>query len=101
MRLLALLTLSLHSQLPVLAPTGGKLVGLVTLGNLLSWISRGRASGKSPVSDVMFDFSSIPEVVTDSKDISKLTQAPKSNGVQGSGQNKQQKTPKRKFVESE
>ena len=90
-----------YSQLPVLAPTGGKLVGLVTLGNLLSWISRGRASGKSPVSEVMFDFSSIPEVVTDPKDISKLTQAPKTNGVEGSGESKQQKTPKRKFVESE
>jgi len=59
-------------QLPVLAPTGGKLVGLVTLGNLLSYISRGRATGKSPVSDVMFDFSKIPEVVTDPKDISRL-----------------------------
>ncbi len=52
-------------QLPVLAPTGGKLAGLVTLGNLLSYISHGRASGKSPVSDVMFDFSRIDEVVTD------------------------------------
>ena len=84
-----------------MAPTGGKLVGLVTLGNLLSWISRGRATGKSPVSDVMFDFASIPEVVTDPKDISKLTQAPKTNGIHGSGDSKQQKTPKRKFVESE
>lgn len=86
-------------QLPVLAPTGGKLVGLVTLGNLLSWISRGRATGKSPVSDVMFDFSSIPEVVTDPKDISKLTQAPRTNGIEGTGANKKQTTPQRKFVE--
>ena len=39
-------------QLPVLAGPGGKLVGLVTLGNLLSYISRGRATGQSPVSDV-------------------------------------------------
>lgn len=85
-------------QLPVLAPTGGKLVGLVTLGNLLSWISRGRATGKSPVSDVMFDFSSIPEVVTNPKDISNLTQPPKSNGIDNSD-GKTQKTPKRKFVE--
>ncbi|CAG8962447.1 hypothetical protein HYFRA_00014177 [Hymenoscyphus fraxineus] len=84
-------------QLPVLAPTGGKLVGLVTLGNLLSWISRGRATGKSPVSEVMFDFSSIPEVVTDPKDISNLTQPPKTNGFDGS--DGKQKTPKRKFVE--
>ena len=86
-------------QLPVLAPTGGKLVGLVTLGNLLSWISRGRATGKSPVSDVMFDFSSIPEVVTDPKDISNLTEAPRTNGIETTGDGKQQKTPQRKFVE--
>ncbi len=46
-------------QLPVLAPTGSRLVGLVTLGNLLSRISHGRASAQSPVSDVMFDFSKI------------------------------------------
>ncbi|PSR83289.1 cystathionine beta-synthase [Coniella lustricola] len=56
-------------QLPVLSPTGGRLVGLVTLGNLLSYISRGRASATSPVSDVMFDFSKIDEVVTDPRDI--------------------------------
>jgi cystathionine beta-synthase len=56
-------------QLPVLAPTGGKLVGLVTLGNLLSYISRRRASGKSPVSDVMFDFSRLDEVVTDPRQV--------------------------------
>ncbi len=86
-------------QLPVLAPTGGKLVGLVTLGNLLSWISRGRATGKSPVSEVMFDFSSIPEVVTDPKDISSLSEAPKTNGIEAGEGKKQQKTPKRKFVE--
>jgi cystathionine beta-synthase len=78
-------------QLPVLAPTGGKLVGLVTLGNLLSWISRGRATGESAVSDVMFDFSSIPEVVTDPKDISAL-----SKEVNGDGKRKQ---PRKKFVE--
>ena len=86
-------------QLPVLAPTGGKLVGLVTLGNLLSWISRGRATGKSLVSDVMFDFSSIPEVVTDPKDISALNTVPKTNGVEEHSHGKEQKTPKRKFVE--
>ena len=86
-------------QLPVLAPTSGKLVGLVTLGNLLSWISRGRATGKSPVSDVMLDFSSIPEVVTDPKDISNLHRVPKSNGIESNGHATEQKTPKRKFVE--
>ncbi|KUI56952.1 Cystathionine beta-synthase [Cytospora mali] len=58
-------------QLPVLSPTGGKLVGLVTLGNLLSYISHGRATATSPVTDVMFDFSKIDEVVTDPRDIMK------------------------------
>ncbi|KAI0018987.1 cystathionine beta-synthase [Xylariomycetidae sp. FL0641] len=53
-------------QLPVKSDgPGGKLVGLVTLGNLLSYLSRGRASGQNPVRDVMFDFSKMDEVVTD------------------------------------
>ncbi|QSZ37742.1 hypothetical protein DSL72_008841 [Monilinia vaccinii-corymbosi] len=86
-------------QLPVLAPKGDKLVGLVTLGNLLSWISRGRATGKSPVSDVMFDFSHIPEVITDTKDISNLSQPPKSNGIEITKDGKKQTSPRRKFVE--
>ncbi|KAK6595563.1 cystathionine beta-synthase [Botrytis cinerea] len=86
-------------QLPVLAPKGDRLVGLVTLGNLLSWISRGRATGKSPVSDVMFDFSHIPEVITDPKDISHLSSPPKSNGIETTKDGKKQTTPKRKFVE--
>lgn len=42
-------------QLPV-ANAAGKLVGLVTLGNVLAYVSRGRASVKSPVKDVMLDF---------------------------------------------
>ena len=86
-------------QLPVLASAGGKLVGLVTLGNLLSWISRGRATGQTEVSNVMFDFSSIPEVITDPRDISSLPQAPKTNGLVNVSHGKEQKTPKRKFVE--
>lgn len=60
-------------QLPVLAPSPSRrLVGLVTLGNLLSRISHGRATAKSPVSDVMFDFRRINEVVTDPRDLSKI-----------------------------
>ncbi|KAI0550077.1 putative cystathionine beta-synthase [Xylaria curta] len=55
-------------QLPVLSGPGGKLVGLVTLGNLLSYISRGRATGQSPVSDVMFNFGKMDEVVTDPRE---------------------------------
>ncbi|KAJ9621059.1 cystathionine beta-synthase [Exophiala oligosperma] len=60
-------------QLPVLAPKGRRLVGLVTLGNLLSRISHGRASADSPVSDVMFDFGNISEVTIDHNDFSDLT----------------------------
>jgi cystathionine beta-synthase len=85
-------------QLPVLAPSGGKLVGLVTLGNLLSYISRGRASGKSPVSEVMFDFSTIPEVVTDPRDISHLAEAHKGTGVQNL-KGKKHKDSRREFVQ--
>lgn len=66
-------------QLPVLAPTGNRLVGLVTLGNLLSRISHGRASADSPVSDVMFDFSKISEVVTDSREGAVDSTQPKSD----------------------
>jgi cystathionine beta-synthase len=56
-------------QLPVLAPSGRRLVGLVTLGNVLSRLTHGRATGKTPVSEVMFDFSKIPEVVTDARSL--------------------------------
>lgn len=55
-------------QLPVstYSTTGKqKLVGLVTLGNLLSYIASGRASPKSKVEDVMFDFRKLNEVVKD------------------------------------
>ncbi|KAH9900462.1 cystathionine beta-synthase [Xylariomycetidae sp. FL2044] len=55
-------------QLPVLASPGGKLVGVVTLGNLLSYMSRGRAGGQSPVREVMFDFGRLDEVVTDPRE---------------------------------
>lgn len=50
-------------QLPV-SSGPSRLVGLVTLGNLLSYLSSGRASADSPVSDVMFDFTKMSEVVT-------------------------------------
>lgn len=72
-------------QLPVLASPGGRLVGLVTLGNLLSFISRGRATGQTPVRDVMFDFGRLDEVVTDPR--------------QGPLLHQQQKQQRRKFVE--
>lgn len=72
-------------QLPVLSATGNKLVGLVTLGNLLSYVSSGRASASSPVSDVMFDFGRLDEVVTDPREIA--------------GGEAKEKGKKRKFVE--
>ncbi|KAF1976342.1 cystathionine beta-synthase [Bimuria novae-zelandiae CBS 107.79] len=55
-------------QLPVsLYSSGGKarLVGLLTLGNVLSYIASGRASPKTPVEEVMFDFRKLEEVVKD------------------------------------
>ena len=59
-------------QLPVTSPTGKRLVGLVTLGNLLSRISHGRASPESPVAEVMFDFTKISEVVTDPRNFGRV-----------------------------
>lgn len=76
-------------QLPVLTTDGKKLAGLVTLGNILSWISRGRAAGKSSVSEVMFDFSKLPEVVTDPRDI----------GTARSTETAESKNKKRRFLE--
>lgn len=46
-----------------------KLVGLITLGNLLSYLSSGRASPSDPVSAVMFDFSKIDEIIGDPVDM--------------------------------
>ena len=87
-------------QLPVLAPSGIKLVGLVTLGNLLSWISQGRASGQSPVSEVMFSFSKITEVVTDPTDIGRIVPAKGAKKVMINGEADTHGLPApRKFVE--
>ncbi|KAL9023464.1 MAG: hypothetical protein Q9196_007183 [Gyalolechia fulgens] len=98
-------------QLPVLGPSSsehkpsGRLVGLITLGNCLSWISQGRAAPSSPVSDVMFSFSKITEVVTDPRDVGQLATPSKHDGGQGStnatnGEADSQGIPqKRKFVE--
>lgn len=96
-------------QLPVLAPSppkqngSGRLVGLITLGNCLSWISQGRSAPSSPVSEVMFSFSKITEVVTDPRDVGHIA-APSKEGSKGStmtnGEADSQGVPqKRKFVE--
>ena len=77
-------------QLPVLASSGKKrLVGLVTLGNLLSRISHGRATGSNPVGDVMFSFSKISEVVTNLQDIGDIPHAPLP-GKENQNQNQSQ-----------
>ena len=87
-------------QLPVLAPQGRKLVGLVTLGNLLSWISQGRASAQSPVSDVMFSFSKISEVVPNPTESEHLESLMDSKTSMTHGKADSQGVPhKRKFVE--
>lgn len=51
-------------QLPVLSESG-KLAGLVTLGNLLSYLSSGRASTTTPVQKVMIDFNKLQEFTSD------------------------------------
>lgn len=86
-------------QLPVLSASGNRkrLVGLVTLGNLLSWLSKGRATSESAVSEVMFSFTKITEVVTDPHDMGPLGP---SNGTLTSGEaDSQAVARKRKFVE--
>jgi cystathionine beta-synthase len=82
-------------QLPVLAPSGKKLVGLVTLGNVLSRLTHNRASGKSPVAEVMFDFRTISEVVTDPRDMGLASFKPNTNETSTS----KPQIRNRKFVE--
>jgi cystathionine beta-synthase len=86
-------------QLPVLAPKGRRLVGLVTLGNLLSRISAGRATGTSPVSRVMFSFIKVSEVVTDPLDPGNIP-AHKGGSVGGADEvsGSQVPTKRRKFI---
>jgi cystathionine beta-synthase len=79
-------------QLPVSSYTSSgkpRLVGLVTLGNLLSYMSSGRATAKSKVEEVMFDFRKLHEVVTD---FGKLH-------LDGAGAKSGRKRDRREFVE--
>ncbi|OAX78628.1 hypothetical protein ACJ72_07064 [Emergomyces africanus] len=85
-------------QLPVLAPTGKRLVGLVTLGNILSRVSHGRATSSSPVSDVMFDFSKLSEIVTDPRDISRSAPELRA-GSTGASQSGPPAEARRQFIE--
>jgi cystathionine beta-synthase len=49
-------------QLPVVSGSSDRLVGLVTLGNLLSYLSSGRAKPTDIVKKVMFDFTTLRQV---------------------------------------
>lgn len=49
-------------QIPVTGSKSTRLVGMVTLGNCLSYLSTGRVQVSSPVSEVMFSFSKLDEV---------------------------------------
>ncbi|KAM0718542.1 hypothetical protein Q7P37_005612 [Cladosporium fusiforme] len=49
-------------QIPVTSAKSTRLVGMVTLGNCLSYLSTGRVQVSSPVSQVMFSFSKLDEV---------------------------------------
>jgi cystathionine beta-synthase len=51
-----------YDQIPVTSSSGQRLVGLVTLGNCLSYLSSGRVKISSLVQDVMFSFDHTDEV---------------------------------------
>jgi cystathionine beta-synthase len=78
-------------QLPV--SQSNRLVGLVTLGNLLSAISRERAAPSSPVSTVMFDFGKLP-AHNAAWDMSAVNAA-----LEGTEASSKQRRPRRSFVE--
>lgn len=73
-------------QLPVLAPNSRRLIGLVTLGNLLSWISQGRATPSSLVSEVMFNFTKVGEVITDPRDFGEISPVAGKGGKMTNGE---------------
>jgi len=89
-----------YDQLPVSSGDSRKLVGLVTLGNLLSYISSGRAEPGDLVSKVMFDFTHLHEIVTDPMDISLVAPKGKENFQKASMSSDSVKTSlRKKFVE--
>lgn len=62
-----------YDQIPVTSAKTRKLVGMLTLGNCLSYLSSGRVSITSPVKDVMFSFAST-DVVRPLENFQKLTE---------------------------
>jgi cystathionine beta-synthase len=51
-----------YDQVPVTSATGKRLIGMVTLGNCLSYLSSGRVQIDSSVEEVMFNFSKMDDV---------------------------------------
>lgn len=51
-----------YDQVPVTSSTGQRLVGMVTLGNCLSYLSSGRVTITNPVRDCMFNFAKLDEI---------------------------------------
>jgi cystathionine beta-synthase len=51
-----------YDQVPVTSATGKRLIGLITLGNCLSYLSSERVNIDSGVEKVMFDFSHMDEM---------------------------------------
>ncbi|KAL1297005.1 hypothetical protein AAFC00_004600 [Neodothiora populina] len=84
-------------QLPVSSSSSSRLVGLVTLGNLLSYLSSGRASADSPVSDVMFNFTKLSEIVTNPQLVDIKTPEERAKSVATSEQ--ESHPSRRNFVE--
>ncbi|KAI9773560.1 MAG: cystathionine beta-synthase [Geoglossum simile] len=82
-------------QLPVLN-SNKKLVGLVTLGKLLNWMSRGQADAKTTVEKVMLDFTRL-KVVTDPKDTRTMTRQ-LENGEQNGTIDKRAPSQGRRYV---
>jgi len=73
---LAILQKGGFDQVPV-TDAKGKMLGLITTGNLLSKVSRGRAKPTAPVTEVMYKFNTkrqFQEITTDTKlaDLSKF-----------------------------
>ncbi|KAG0279793.1 hypothetical protein BGZ95_000198 [Linnemannia exigua] len=64
-------------QLPVVSAKNGRLVGLVTLGNLLSRIASGRVGVDGHVKDVMFKFQKIGAHFTEITDATPLEELTK------------------------
>ncbi|KAI9655437.1 MAG: cystathionine beta-synthase [Alyxoria varia] len=89
--------LPVKSSTSATAPSASRLIGLITLGNLLSYLSSGRADPSTPVSAVMFDFSRMNEVKGDPNDITHENSLAHTGGA-GTGESKSKKR-REEFVE--